>query len=82
MYTLYILFEDILCYFRILFSSKFKIIIYLKDVIFWVFMKIFENTVEIISNIDFGKIKKKLVSVRYLKKSQNLLQQYISISIK
>lgn len=56
MYTLYILFEDILCYFRIFFSSKFKIIIYLKDVIFWVFMKIFENTVEIISNIDFGKI--------------------------
>lgn len=31
-------------------------------------MKIFENTVEIISNIDFGKIKKKLVSIRYLKK--------------
>lgn len=28
-------------------------------------MKIFENTVEIISNIDFGKIKKKLVSIRY-----------------
>lgn len=47
------------------FSSKFKIIIYLKDVIFWIFMKIFENTVEIISNIDFGKIKKKLVSIRY-----------------
>lgn len=45
-------------------------------------MKIFENTVEIISNIDFGKIKIKLVSIRYLKKSQNLLQQYISISIK
>lgn len=55
MYTLYILFEDILCYFRIFFQA-FKIIIYLKDVIFWVFMKIFENTVEIISNIDFGKI--------------------------
>lgn len=45
-------------------------------------MKIFENTVEIISNIDFGKIKKKISFDKIFKKSQNLLQQYISISIK
>lgn len=80
MYTLYILFEDILCYFRIFFSSKFKIIIYLKDVIFWVFMKIFENTVEIISNIDFGKIKKKISFDKiFLKKPKFATTVYIYI---
>lgn len=31
-------------------------------------MKIFENTVEIISNIDFGKIKKKFIFDKIFKK--------------
>lgn len=62
------------------FFQAFKIIIYLKDVIFWVFMKIFENTVEIISNIDFGKILKKISFDKiFLKKPKFATTVYIYI---